>query len=81
MVLYSGNHGHKLLSKIKNQLIKTLPDDVNTVISYKSTKLSTKFAVKDKADFQHKNEVVYHNKGPSQGCHENYIGLRLGLNS
>ena len=39
---------------------------------YKSTKLSTKFPVKDETDFQHKNNVVY--QCPSQGCHENYIG-------
>ena len=59
---------------MKKQLKKTLPKDVNTMISYKSTKLSTKFSVKDKTDFQHKNNVVYHNKCPSEGCHENYIG-------
>ena len=59
---------------MKNQLKKTLPDDVNTMISYKSTKLSTKFPVKDKTDPQHKNNIVYHSKCPSQGCHENYIG-------
>ena len=51
MVHYSGNRGHKLLSKMKKQLKKTLPDDVNTMISCKSTKLSTKFPVKDKTDF------------------------------
>ena len=74
IVPYSGKQGHKLLSKMKKQLKKTLPEDVNTMISYKSTKLSTKFPVKDKTDFQHKNNVVYHSKCPSEGCHENYIG-------
>ena len=74
MVLYSGNQGNKLLSKMKKQLKKTLSEDVNTMISYKSTKLSTKFPVKDKTDFQHKNNVVYHSKCPSEGCRENYIG-------
>ena len=59
---------------MKKQLKKTLPDDVNTMISYKNTKLSTKFPVKDKTDFQHKNNIVYHSKCPIQGCHENYIG-------
>ena len=44
------------------------------MISYKSTKLSTKFPVKDKTDFQHKNNIVHHSKCPSEGCHENYIG-------
>ena len=58
---------------MKKQLKKTLPEDINAMISYKSTKLSTKFLVKDKTDFQHKNIVVYHSKCPSQGCHENYI--------
>ena len=44
------------------------------MISYKSTKLSTKFPVKDKTDFQQKNNVVYLSRCPSEGCHENYIG-------
>ena len=74
MVPYCENQGHKLLSKMKKQLKKTLPGDVNTMISYKSTKLSTKFPVKDKTDFQHKNNVIYHSKCPSEGCHENYTG-------
>ena len=30
---YSGNHSHKLLSKMQKQLKKTLPEDVNTMIS------------------------------------------------
>ena len=58
MVPYSGNHDHKLLSKDKLQ----------------EYQLSTKFPVKGKTDFQHKNNVVYHTKCTSQGCHENYIG-------
>ena len=74
MVSYSREDGHKSLSKMKKQLKKTLPEDINTMISYKSTKLSTKFPFKDKTDFQHKNNVVYHSKCPSEGCHENYIG-------
>ena len=73
MVPYTGNQGDKLLSKMKKQLKKTLPEDVNTMISYKSTKLSIKFPVKDKTDFQHKNNVVYPSKCRSEGCCENYI--------
>ena len=59
---------------MKKRSKKTLPEDVNTMISYKSTTLSTKFPVKDKTDFQHKNNVVYHSKCPREGCHENHIG-------
>ena len=59
LVPYSGKQGHQLLSKTKKQLIRTLPDD-KTMISYKSTKLSTKFPVKNKTDFQHKHNVIFH---------------------
>ena len=41
---------------------------------YKSTKLSTKFPVKDKTDFQHINTVAYYGKCPSEGCNDNYVG-------
>ena len=33
MGLYSREKGHKLVSKMKKQLKKTLPEDVNTMIS------------------------------------------------
>ena len=59
LVPYSGKQGHQLLSKTKKQLIRTLPDDI-TMISYKSTKLSTKFPVKNKTDFPHKHNVIFH---------------------
>ena len=52
LVPYSGKQGHQLLSKTKKQLIRTLPDD--------KTKLSTKFPVKNKTDFQHKHNVIFH---------------------
>ena len=53
VVPYSGKQGHQLLSKMKKRLKRTLPDDIKTLISYKSRKLSTNFPVKDKTDFQH----------------------------
>ena len=74
LVPYSGKQGHQLLSKMKKQLKRTLPDDIKTIISYKSTKLSTKFPVKDKTDFQHKHNVVYYGKCPDEGCKDNYVG-------
>ena len=67
-VPFCGKQRHQLLSKMKKQLKRTLPDDIKTIISYKSTKLSTKFPVKDKTDFQHKHYVVYYGKCPNEGC-------------
>ena len=59
LVPYSGKQGHQLLPKMKKQLKTTLPDDIKTINSYKRTKLSTKFPIKGKTDFQHKHNIVY----------------------
>ena len=61
---------------MKNQLKRILPGDIKSAISYKSTKLSTKFPVKYKIDFQHKYNVVYYGKYPSKGCKDDYVGER-----
>ena len=37
-------------------------------------KLSTKFPVKDKTDFQHKHNVVYYGKCPNEGWKDDYVG-------
>ena len=70
---YSRKEGHQSLSKMKKRLKRTLPDDIKTTISYKSMKLSTKFPVKNKTDFQHKHNVVYYGKCPSEGCKDDYV--------
>ena len=44
------------------------------IISYKCTKLSTKFPVKDKTDFQHKHNFVYYGKCPNEGRNNDYVG-------
>ena len=69
-----GKQGRQLLSKMKKQLKRTLPDDIKTMISYKRMKLSTIFPVKDKTDFQHKDNVVYYGKCPNEGCKDDYVG-------
>ena len=43
------------------------------MISYRSAKLSTKFPIKDKTDFQHKHNV-YYGKCLNEGCKDGYIG-------
>ena len=72
LVLYSGKHGHQLIPKKKKQLKRTLPDHFNTMISYKSSTLSTKFLRKHKTDFHHKHNAVYYGKRPKAGCKDDY---------
>ena len=42
-------------------------------MTYESTKLSTKFNVKDKTEFYHQSNLVYYGKCPNQTCTEDYI--------
>ena len=48
----SGKQGIQLLSKIKKQLKKSIPSNVETFIIYEGKKLSTQFPVKDKTNFE-----------------------------
>ena len=59
---------------MKKQLKVNLPDDIKTMIGYRSTKLSTKFLVRDKTDFQHKHNVLYYGKCSNEGCKDDYVG-------
>ena len=45
-----------------------LPDNVKTMLTYQSKKLTSKFPVKDKIDFQHQNNVLYYVKCPNPNC-------------
>ena len=68
---YFEKQRHQLPSKMKKQLKRTLQDDIKTIISYKST---TEFPVRNKADLQHKHNVVYYGKCPNEGCKDGYVG-------
>ena len=59
---------------MKKQLKVNLPDDIKAMIGYRSTKLSTKFLVRDKTDFQHKHNVLYYGKCSNEGCKDDYVG-------
>ena len=48
MFPFPRKHGHQLLFKMKKQLKITLPEDIKTIITYKSAKLSAKYPVKTK---------------------------------
>ena len=65
MVPFPGKQDHQLLSKIKEQLKIALPENIETIITYKCTKLSAKFPVKHKTDFEEQN-VVSHIKCPNE---------------
>ena len=59
---------------MKKHIRKTLPENVQAIVTYQSKKLSTKFKVKDKTEFYHQSNLVYYGKCPNQTCTEDYIG-------
>ena len=71
---YSGRQGKKLITKMKRHIRKTLPENVQAIVTYQSKKLSSKFKVKDKTEFYHQSNLVYYGKCPNQTCTEDYIG-------
>ena len=53
---------------------KLLPKNSKIEVTFKSTKLSSCFNVKDKLDFEHSQDLVYHTKCPEQTYIDDYEG-------
>ena len=59
---------------MKKYIRKTLPENVQAIVTYQSKKLSIKFNVKDKTEFYRQSNLVHYGKCPSQTCTEDYTG-------
>ena len=63
---------------LKNQWIKLLTNyfQINTKIetTFKCTKLSSFFNVKDKINIEHNHDLIYHTKCPEPACIDGYVG-------
>ena len=53
---------------------KLLPNNTKIEVAFKSTKLSSCFNVKDKTDFEHNHDLIYHAKCPEPTCTDDYLG-------
>ena len=58
---------HKRISKL-------LPNSTKIEVTFKSTKLSSCFNFKDKIDFEHNHDLIYHKKYPKPTCIDDFIG-------
>ena len=68
---YQGGKGERVTRKMKNYLKNCLPN-VETRVTFKGTRLSSNFSIKDKIQNQHKHNIVYEGQCPD--CDANYIG-------
>ena len=53
---------------------KLLPNNTKIEVMFKSTKLSNCFNVKDKIDFEHNHDLIYHTKCPEPTCIDDFVG-------
>ena len=53
---------------------KLLLNNTKIEVAFKSTKLSSCFNVKDKIDFKHNHDLIYHAKCPEPICINDYVG-------
>ena len=53
---------------------KLLPNNTKIEVTFKSIKLSSYFNVKDKIDFEHNHNLIYHTKYPEPTCIDDYVG-------
>ena len=51
-----------------------LPYNFNTQIAFKGKKVNSCFKIKDKVNFEHKYDLVYHGKCPANNCNDGYVG-------
>ena len=81
---YAGDKGEKIMQKIQKELVGKLNTNTKKIsirTMYRSTKLSTRFNIKDKTNSQHLHNVVYHVSCPNKKCESTYCGetrRRLG---
>ena len=71
---YAGNNGQKMIRKLKRTVENNSRNNINLQVTYKPSKLSSRFKVKDKIRFEHQHNVSYHVKCPNKNCNSNYVG-------
>ena len=63
---YKGSAIMHIISSVRKQVNRALPDDVKMIVSYTGKILSTCFNVKDKTVFNHEHDIVYYAKCPEK---------------
>ena len=71
---YQGDESCNIIKSMNKCDNKLLPNNTEIEVTLKSTKLSSCFNVKDKIDFEHNHDLIYHTKCPEPTCIEDYVG-------
>ena len=74
MLSYHRNEGCNIIKLMNKRVNKLLPNNIKIEVTFKSTKLRSCFNVKDKTDFEHNHDLIYHTKYPESTCINDYVG-------
>ena len=74
LLLYQGDEGCNIIKSVNRCVNKLLPNNTKIEVTFKSTKLSSCVHVKDKIDFEHNHDLIYHTKCPEPTCIDDYVG-------
>ena len=74
LLLYQRDESCNIIKPMNKRVKKLLPKNSKIEVTFKSTKLSSCFNVKDKLDFEHSQDLVYHTKCPEPTCIDDYEG-------
>ena len=70
----SGDKKHRLVLPQEKYVRNLLPKKSTLQIMYSGKKLNSQFNIKDKTNFKHQCNLIYHVNCPLPTCEENYIG-------
>ena len=74
LLTYQGDKGCNIIKSMNKCFNKSLPNNTKIEVAFKSTKLRSRFNVKDKIDFEHNYDLSYHGKCPEPTCIDDYVG-------
>ena len=71
---YQGDKGCNIIKSMNKCVNKLLPNNTKIEVTFKSTRLSNCFNVKDKIDFEYNHDLIYRVKCPEPTCSDDYVG-------
>ena len=71
---YQGQKGDFTIKSMRKRLKTLLSDNFKTNAAFLGKQLSSCFNIKDKTNFPHKHDLVYHVKCADESCNDDYVG-------
>ena len=71
---YGGMKGENLIKKMRKDINNKLGNNIKLRVTYKATKLGSKFQLKDPTKIEHLHNITYKINCPNQQCESTYVG-------